>query len=66
VFFCRRGFKEAPAKKKNVIFQRVELRQEQAADCRRPVGGSAIANLLLFFFFCGQMPRGDYNRPTGH
>jgi hypothetical protein len=37
--------------KKKVIFQQVGLSQEQAANCRRPLGGSAGADLLLFFFF---------------
>jgi hypothetical protein len=57
---------EALTANKNVSFQQVGLRQEQAADCRRAVGGPAIADSLLFFFFCGQMPNGGYNRPTGH
>jgi hypothetical protein len=45
------GVRGGAGSKKKVIFQQVGLRQEPAANCRRPVGGSAIADLLLFFFF---------------
>jgi hypothetical protein len=38
-----KGFRKR-RRQKNVIFQRVGKKQEPTANCRRPVGGSAVAD----------------------